>query len=103
MAVVKTIGKHIGNAVREELADVATVAKFATVQLEGERTVERQVEHYNLDMVLSVGYRVKSSEGIRFRRWATGVLKDYLVKQMALLFDRDVVKPIVSSGDAELC
>ena len=77
---VKTIGKHIGNTVREELADMATVANFATVQLEGDRTVERRVEHYNLDMVLSVGYRVKSSEGIRFRRWATGVLKDYLIK-----------------------
>lgn len=103
---VKTIGKHIGNAVREELADVATVAKFATVQLEGERTVERQVEHYNLDMVLSVGYRVKSSEGIRFRRWATGVLKDYLVKGMALndrrLEQLGSIVRVLSRSDDEL-
>jgi prophage maintenance system killer protein len=103
---VKTIGKHIGNAGREELEGMATVAKFATVQLEGERTVERQVEHYNLDMVLSVGYRVKSSEGIRFRRWATGVLKDYLVKGMALndrrLEQLGTVVRILSRSDHEL-
>ncbi|MFE4950859.1 RhuM family protein [Leifsonia sp. NPDC056665] len=65
---VKTIGKHVTNAQAEELAGIPTVAKFATVQFEGSRTVERQVEHYNLDLVLSVGYRVKSPEGVRFRR-----------------------------------
>ena len=52
---VKTIGKHIGNALKEELANLATVAKFATVQKEGERDVIRQIEYYNLDMILSVG------------------------------------------------
>ena len=57
---VKTIGKHIKNALREELRNLATVANFATVQREGSRMVERQMEYYNLDMVLSVGYRVKS-------------------------------------------
>ena len=77
---VKTIGKHINNALREELADMATVAKFAIVQCEGGRTVTRQVEFYNLDMILSVGYRVKSNRGIEFRRWANKVLKDYLLK-----------------------
>lgn len=78
---VKTIGKHINNALREELeSDKATVAKFATVQKEGERFVTRQVEFYNLDMILSIGYRVKSKRGILFRQWANKVLKDYLLK-----------------------
>lgn len=77
---VKTIGKHIGNALKEELANLATVAKFATVQKEGERDVIRQIEYYNLDMILSVGYRVKSQRGIEFRRWANQVLKEYLLK-----------------------
>lgn len=77
---VKTIGKHIGNALKEELANLATVAKFATVQKEGERNVIRQIEYYNLDMILSVGYRVKSQRGIEFRRWANQVLKEYLLK-----------------------
>ena len=77
---VKTIGKHVNNALQEELYGMATVAKFATVQKEGDRTVTRQVEYYNLDMVLSVGYRVKSSRGIEFRRWANNVLKEYLLK-----------------------
>lgn len=77
---VKTVGKHIANARHEELAEIPTVAKFATVQMEGDRQVTRQVEYYNLDMVLSVGYRVKSARGIEFRRWANGVLKDYLLK-----------------------
>lgn len=77
---VKTIGKHVNNALKEELAGMATVANFATVQKEGDRMVTRQVEYYNLDMILSVGYRVKSSRGIEFRRWANKVLKEYLLK-----------------------
>ncbi len=72
---VKTIGKHISNALREEL-DISTVAKFATVQVEGERKVSREIEYYNLDMIISVGYRVKSNGGIAFRRWANRVLKN---------------------------
>ena len=78
---VKTIGKHVANALREELAgsENRTVAKIATVQTEGTRRVVRQVEHYNLDMVLSVGYRVKSARGVEFRRWATDVLRRYIV------------------------
>ena len=78
---VKTIGKHVGNALREELAgaESRTVANFATVQIEGDREVVRQVEHYSLDMILSVGYRVKSPRGVEFRRWATGVLRRYVV------------------------
>ena len=81
---VKTIGKHINNALAEELADVPTVAKFATVQKEGEREVKREVEYYNLDMILSVGYRVKSDKGILFRKWANNVLKDYMLRGYAV-------------------
>lgn len=77
---VKTIGKHINNALKEELANVSTVANFAIVQIEGGRPVNRTIEFYNLDMVLSVGYRVKSSRGIKFRRWSNEVLKQYLLK-----------------------
>ena len=80
---VKTIDKHIKNALKEEL-DSSTVAKFATVQKEGERKVERDIRFYNLDMIISVGYRVKSKNGIVFRRWANKVLKDYLIKGYAV-------------------
>ncbi len=64
---IKTIGKHINNALKEELDD-STVAKFATVQKEGNRKVTRDVSYYNLDMIISVGYRVKSKNGIIFRK-----------------------------------
>ncbi len=77
---VKTIGKHVNNALKEELKYFPTIAKFATVQKEGGRLVEREIEYYNLDMVISVGYRVKSDQGILFRRWATTVLKEYMIK-----------------------
>ncbi|MGO2097593.1 MAG: RhuM family protein [Candidatus Microbacterium stercoravium] len=81
---VKTIGKHVSNAMREELEGIPTVAKFATVATEGERQVERQIEHYNLDMILSVGYRVKSADGVHFRRWATDVLRRYVLDGAAI-------------------
>ena len=81
---VKTIGKHINNALREELKGMATVAKFAIVQNEGGRMVNRTKEFYNLDMVLSVGYRVKSDRGVKYRQWANRVLKDYLLKGYAV-------------------
>lgn len=77
---VKTIGKHINNALKEELSGLATVANFATVQKEGNRLITRNIEYYNLDMILSVGYRVKSSRGVEFRRWANSVLKEYLLR-----------------------
>ena len=77
---VKTIGKHIANALAEELSAIPTVANFATVQSEGGRRVTRNVEYYNLDMILSVGYRVKSQQGVLFRQWANRVLKEYLLK-----------------------
>lgn len=80
-----TVSRHIKNVFREEELQIeATVAKFATVQTEGGRKVSRDVEHYNLDMIISVGYRVKSAEGIRFRRWATDVLRRYLIKGTAI-------------------
>ena len=91
---VKTIGKHINNALREELADDSdvtnnatthketenpTVANFAIVQKEGERRVTRQIDFYSLDVILSVGYRVKSNRGVQFRRWANHILKQHLL------------------------
>ena len=83
--MLKTIGKHINNVFSEgELDENTTVANFATVQNEGGRMVERQVEHYNLDVIISVGYRVKSKQGTQFRIWANKVLKDYLLKGYAL-------------------
>lgn len=82
---VKTIGKHINNALKEELdCGAPTVAKFATVQKEGEREVERQIEFYSLDVIISVGYRVKSKRGVEFRRWANSVLRQYILKGYAV-------------------
>ena len=80
---VKTIGKHINNALKEELRKVSTVAKIAIVQMEGGRKVTRTIEFYNLDMVISVGYRVKSEKGIEFRIWANKVIKDFLLRGYA--------------------
>ena len=74
---VKTIGKHIANVLREELAGISVVAKFATTASDGK---VYQTEHYNLDMIISLGYRVKSQRGIQFRIWANNILKDYLLK-----------------------
>ncbi|MBQ9677859.1 MAG: virulence RhuM family protein [Prevotella sp.] len=81
---VKTIGKHINNALKEELINIPTVAKFAIVQNEGNRIVNRFVDFYNLDMILSIGYRVKSEQGIRFRQWANSILKQYLLSGYAV-------------------
>ena len=81
---IKTIGKHINNALKEELEGVPTVANFATVQKEGKREVTRNIEYYNLDVILSVGYRVKSKNGVIFRQWANKVLKDYMLKGYAV-------------------
>ena len=84
---VKTIGKHINNAVREELSDQVVVAKFATTTQHGAiegKTQTHMTEYYNLDVIISVGYRVKSQRGIEFRRWANKVLKDYIIKGYAI-------------------
>ena len=80
-----TISRHIKNVLKEgELLADSTIANFATVQNEGKRHVERQITYYNLDMIISVGYRVHSYRGVQFRIWATKVLKDYIVKGFAL-------------------
>ncbi|HPE58582.1 MAG TPA: RhuM family protein [Bacteroidales bacterium] len=78
---VKTIGKHIANALKEELKSLSVVAKFATTASDGKTY---QVEHYNLDMIISIGYRVKSERGVLFRIWANKILKEYLLKGYAL-------------------
>ena len=77
------ISRHIKNALEEELDDT-TVANFATVQREGKREVTRNIDYYNLDMIISVGYRVKSKNGVIFRKWANKVIKDYLIKGYAV-------------------
>ncbi len=80
-----TISRHIKNVLEEgELLADSTIANFATVQNEGNRHVERQITYYNLDMIISVGYRVHSYRGVQFRIWATKVLKEYIVKGFAL-------------------
>ena len=78
---VKTIGKHINNALKEELEGLSVIAKFATTATDGK---VYNVDYYNLEMITSVGYRVKSKRGIQFRRWANQVLKDYIVKGYAI-------------------
>ena len=84
---VKTINKHINNSLKEECLN-STVAKFATVQIEGKRKVTRELEYFNLDVITSVGYRVKSKRGILFRRWANSILKKYLLNGYVVNADR---------------
>ena len=80
-----TISRHIKKIYEEgELQRDSTVANFATVQMEGERQVERYIDYYNLDVIISVGYRVKSHRGTQFRIWAMGILKEYMKKGFAL-------------------
>lgn len=74
---VKTIGKHINNALKEELDGLSVIAKFATTASDGKTY---QVEHYNIEMITSVGYRVKSKRGVQFRVWANKILRDYLLR-----------------------
>ena len=84
-----TISRHIKNVYTEgELIRETTVANFATVQTEGGRQVERNIEYYNLDVIISVGYRVKSIRGTQFRIWASSVLKEYIIKGFAMDDDR---------------
>jgi hypothetical protein len=84
-----TISEHIKNVFEEgELDAISTVRKFRTVQLEGGRNVERELDYYNLDVIISVGYRVKSKQGTQFRIWATQRLKEYIIKGFALNDDR---------------
>lgn len=79
------ISRHINNIFKEgELQRNSTVAKFATVQTEGNRKITRNIEYFNLDVIISVGYRIKSKRGIDFRIWANKILKNYLIKGYAL-------------------
>lgn len=84
---VKTIGKHINNALREELEGQVVVAKFATTTQHGAiegKTQTHMTEYYNLDVIISVGYRVKSKRGVEFRKWANSVLKQYILQGYAV-------------------
>ena len=84
---VKTISKHINNALREELSDQVVVANFATTTPHGAiegKTQTHMTEFFNLDMIISVGYRVKSKRGVEFRRWANSVLKEYIIRGCAV-------------------
>lgn len=84
-----TISEHIKNVFEEEELDAAaTVRKFRTVQQEGQRSVQRETDHYNLELIISIGYRVKSPQGTQFRIWATHRLKEYIIKGFALNDDR---------------
>ena len=86
------ITKHINNIYKEgELDRESTCAKNAHVHLEGSRTITRIIEFYNLDVIISVGYRVRSRNGVIFRRWANSVLKEYLLKGYALNKDRTLI------------
>ena len=81
----QNISLHINNAFAEgELDPSSTVKEYLTVQNEGGREVSRSVKHYNLDVIISVGYRVKSLRGVQFRRWATGILREYLLKGFSM-------------------
>ncbi len=92
-----TISRHIKNIFDEgELIREATVANFATVQTEGDRRVERNIEYYNLDVIISVGYRVKSKRGVQFRIWATNLIKEYMKKGFVL--DDERLKELGGGG-----
>jgi len=82
---VKTINEHIGNVFKEgELEENSTIRNFRIVQIEGQREVERDIAFYNLDVIISVGYRIKSKRGTQFRIWASKILKEYLIKGYAI-------------------
>jgi hypothetical protein len=82
---IRTINEHVGNVFDEgELDREGTIRKFRMVRQEGNREVHREIEHYNLDVIISVGYRVKSQRGVRFRQWATRVLRDHLTRGYSL-------------------
>ena len=79
------ISEHISNIFQQgELTKEATVRKFRTVRKEGNRMVSRTIDHYNLDMIISVGFRVNSQQGIRFRQWSNRVLKEYIIRGYAI-------------------
>ena len=85
------ISKHVNNILKEKELDDSTCAFFAQVQKEGNREVKRSIEYYNLDMIISIGYRVKSQNGIIFRKWANKILKEYLLKGFVINENRTLV------------
>ena len=110
---IKTIGKHIANALHEELSEFSTVAKFATVENIKSPVIAKfattatngkcyQVEYYNLEVILAVGYRVKSPQGILFRRWATTVLKDYLLRGYAVSDRLDRLETRMTNAEGQI-
>lgn len=96
---IKTIGKHINNALREELVGIPVVAKFATTATDGKIY---QVDYYNIEMITSVGYRVKSQRGVQFRQWANKVLKDYLLRGYAINNRIDRLEKKVAEHDEKI-
>lgn len=96
---VPTVNEHLKNIFEEaELAPEATIRKFRIVRREGQREVSRLIEHYNLDAILAVGYRVRSARGTQFRRWATECLREYLVKGFTMDDERLKNPPVQGSG-----
>lgn len=90
------ISKHLNNIFKDqELEKKSTIAKFATVQKEGKREVEREIDYYNLDVIISVGYRVNSKRGIEFRKWTSNVLKDHLIKGFSINHKRIAEKGLI--------
>ena len=96
---IKTIGKHINNALKEELSTISVVANFATTANDGK---VYQVAYYNLDMILSVGYRVKSTKGVEFRKWSSAILKSYLLKGYALQHRVEAIEKRVFEHDFKI-
>jgi len=96
---VRTINEHLKSIYSEgELAPEATIRKFRIVRQEGARQVNRQIDHYNLDAILAVGYRVRSPRGTQFRRWATERLREYLLKGFVMDDERLKNPPVAGSG-----
>ena len=85
---IRTVNEHIKNIFKEGELEHSTIRKFRIVQQEGSRQVSREVDFYNLDMIISVGYRIKSKTATRFRQWATQRLREYIVKGFVLDDDR---------------
>jgi hypothetical protein len=99
---VRTINEHLQNIYEEEeLVPQATIRKYRIVRTEGGRQVVRQIDHYNLDAILAVGYRVRSVRGTQFRRWATERLREFLVKGFTLDDERLKNPPAPGSGLAD--
>jgi len=101
--VKSTISEHVKNIYEDkELEKNSTVRKFRTVRIEGNREVDRDLEYYNLDVIISVGYRVKSLQGTQFRIWATQRLKEYIIKGFALNDERFKTGKSINSSSAYL-